>query len=385
MIQDPRIDSSVHGRLLRGGDETTIPLHVAELQFPTAEPIIEELTALGRTGEYGYTESHEDFELIVQDWCRRRHRWEIEPQHVLLVPRVVHLLALLARTRFPRPPVVVTLSPQYGPTLEVLQRNGCEIRTVPLVESDGTWAIDMDGLAAELVGADVLLLCSPHNPTGTVWPREVLESVAGHCAAHDVLVVADEVHCDSVREGAHVPFGAVARNGQRWLSCIAPGKAFNLAGLETSAVICSDPELVHWLKTSLRAGGFHNAGVFGLRALKVAWTECDQWLDRTQARLQSVMDRACAQLREKLPGLRPVPTGGTFLLWIDARAVGDEHELRRWFVDEARVIPGFGSDFGAAHDGWLRLNLGVTEAALDDVLERLVRTAPVAALPTRAG
>lgn len=379
MIEPNLLNSSVWGHLLREGKNEYIPLNVAELQFPAATPIREELACLAQTGAYGYTETFDDFPRLVHDWCLRRHGWEVNMDLVVMVPRVVHLLALIAREYFPAPPTVVTMSPQYSPTLEVLKRNGCAIRTSRLVEEDGVWSVDPANLKSALFGADMLLLCSPHNPTGTVWPRHELEQIARMCKAAGVMVVSDEVHCDSVRYGTHTPFALVAEAGQEWISCIAPGKAFNLAGLETSAVVCSRNEISQWLRRALRRAGFHNANIFGLRAMQIAWSKCDEWLDRTQLELQASFNVACEVLRQELPGLRPVPAGGTFLLWIDARSVGGEDMLRKWFVREAKVIPAFGSDFGEEYSGWLRLNLGIPRERLDEVLRRLVSTAPIAA------
>ncbi|MCG7426833.1 aminotransferase class I/II-fold pyridoxal phosphate-dependent enzyme [Helcobacillus sp. ACRRO] len=379
MIEPNLLNSSVWGHLIREGKYDYIPLNVAELQFPTAAPICEELTRLAQTGAYGYTEPFEDFPRLVHDWCLRRHGWEVNMDLVVMVPRVVHLLALIAREYFPAPPIVVTMSPQYSPTLEVLKRNGCAIRTSRLVEEGNVWSVDLANLESVIFGADMLLLCSPHNPTGTVWPRHELEQIARMCEAAGVMVVSDEVHSDSVRHGTHTPFALVAGEGQEWISCIAPGKAFNLAGLETSAIVCSRTETSQWLRGSLRRAGFHNANIFGLRATQIAWSQCDEWLDRTQLELQASFDLAWKVLRQELPGLRPVPAGGTFLLWIDARSVGNEDALRKWFVRDAKVIPGFGSDFGEEYSGWLRLNLGIPRDRLQEVLRRLVSTAPITA------
>ena len=380
MTRPANLNSSVWGPYLRAGRDDVLPLHVAELQMPTAPAVIDAVTSFARSGQYGYTEPFDEFGDIVTEWCARRYDWQIDPTRVVMVPRVVELLAILARDFFDKPPRVITFTPAYFPTLDVLECNGCEIIRLPLAESDGRWRIDHEVLRKALrAGVDMLMLCSPHNPTGEVWSRDDLRKVAIACAETDTLVVADEVHADLAHSRRFVPFGAVAPPGTRWFSCLAPGKAFNLAGLETSAIVCADRALADQLHASLRAHGFHNANAFGLLALQTAWSQGDDWLDTLNEHIRQNIDHAVSVIEKHLPGLRPIPPTGTFLLWIDASAVGGRTELYDWFVKRAHVIPGFGADFGPGYDGWIRLNIGLHPDELHSALQRLVQTAPTSA------
>lgn len=373
-------NSSVWGRLNRLKEYDVIPLNVAELQFPTAKPIVEAMASIAKTGKYGYTEPFEEFTEVVKDWCSRRYDWSINDAQVVMVPRVVNLLAMLATKLSNIPPKVVTLTPHYAPTTEVLVRSGCCVKMSSLIEVNGTWDIDWEDLNKKLIGTDIFLLCSPHNPTGRVWSADELERISGLCAKLGVVVVADEVHADLVRVGQFIPFGKIAVPETQWFSAISPNKAFNLAGLETSAVICSSEEEYTWLKDAKRASGFHNANIFGLAALQVAWERCDDWLEDILVLIDRNIVYASTRIANELPGLRVSTGGATFLLWIDARKIGDEEKLRKWFVEAARIIPSFGSSFGDGFTGWIRLNLGIPPSRLDTVLERLISTAPKNAL-----
>lgn len=379
-----RADSSVWGPLLRSGRSRTIPLHIAELELPTAPVVRQALTQLVESGRFGYTEPFEDFAEITAAWCKRRHGWDLDRSLVVHVPRVVQLLPMLAHDFFPGSPRTLVLAPLYSPTVEVLERNGCEIVRFPLVETRMRWQIDFAALEQELDGGvEMLLLCSPHNPTGTTWSRSELAELSRICAGRGILVVADEVHADLVHSCRFVPFGDAAVSDARWLSCLSPGKAFNLAGLETTAVVCSDPELAARLRVSLRKHGFHNANAFGLAALKAAWSQGDAWLDELHTLLRANQALALEAMRSRLPGLRPVPGDSTYLLWIDASVVGGREAISEWFIERADVVPGFGADFGPGYDSWIRLNLGLPPELLREALERIITAAPPAATCAR--
>ena len=226
--------------------EDALSLSVADMEFATCPEVSRAIVDACAEGIFGYTEVFDDFREAAARWQERRHGWAFDPVDVHFFPRIVQCVSALCSIVLPgslgRAPRVVTLDPAYGPIIEVVERAGCELRRVPLDLSDETPRIPEDLFARAMEGADLLLWCSPHNPTGRVWSEREMDMVASLALQGNVLVLSDDIHADFQRPGRsrYRPLAAVAPRlweSGRLIQCASPGKTFNSAGLEASAIV----------------------------------------------------------------------------------------------------------------------------------------------------
>ena len=269
---------------------------------------------------------------------------------------------------------VALLTPAYPPMVEAIEKTGRRLVAVPLDGEGGRYRIDFAALADALENEDVtvLILCSPHNPTGRVWTHTELEEIAHLARANDVTVIADEIHADVVHEGfEHIPFAAVSEDAtSRTITLSSASKSFNLAGVQTSWAMIENAELRAAYERELEAWGFHFANCLGYRAVEIAYTEASAWLEGL-LELIARNDKVSREFfAERFPEVAIAPLEGTFLQWIDFRPLGlDERELTRLHDREAHVFFEHGRNFGAP--GFERLNLGTPTRVLEEALVRL--------------
>ena len=308
--------------------EDALSLSVADMEFATCPEVSRAIVDACTEGIFGYTEVFDDFREAAAHWQERRHGWALEPGAVHFFPRIVQCVSALCSIVLPgslgRPPRVVTLDPAYGPIIEVVERAGCELRRVPLDLSGEMPRIPEDLFARAMEGADLLLWCSPHNPTGRVWSEREMDMVASLARQGDVLVLSDDIHADFQRPGRnrYRPLAAVAPRlweSGRLIQCASPGKTFNSAGLEASAIAVRG-ELGERLEKAKRLMGLHNPNFFAIPATIAAWNLGEAWVDKLRDRIDANLRVAVEYLRRALPRARVVDPDGTYLVWVDARA-----------------------------------------------------------------
>jgi cystathionine beta-lyase len=222
----------------------------------------------------------------------------------------------------------------------------------------------------------MLILCSPHNPVGRVWTRAELEALGEVCEQHDLIVLADEIHMDLLLGGrAHVPFASLSeRLAARTVTCVAPSKTFNVAGLSASLVVAGNPELLSRYNRQLQASGLGLGNLFGTIGLEAAYRHGAAWLDDLLAYLEGNVELIDRFLAERLPILRLIRPEGTYLALIDCRALGmDQPALDDFFLRSARVFFDSGPMFGSEAEGFERINFGCPRATLLEALERMAR------------
>jgi cysteine-S-conjugate beta-lyase len=343
---------------------------IAEMDFPLAPPVAAALHAAVDRHDLGYAHARiPRLAAAFAGFAQRRLSWAVDPEQVWLVPDVMvgvgELTGLLGGS-------VAFAAPAYPPFLAELPAVGREVRAVPL-DDDG--ALDIDRLRALFAaGTRVLLLANPHNPTGRVLPRPELERLAELCAAEDVWVVADEIHAPLVLPGAmHVPWLAVSDAARHCgFALTSASKAFNLAGLK-AAVLVTAAERTR--ERAARLGWLaEHAGLLGVLAAEVAFTEGDAWLDAVLARLAANRDLLGRLLAARLPAVRWTPPQATYLAWLDCRGLGLGDDPAAAFLDRGRVALAPGPDYGAPGAGHVRLNFGTGPELVAEMVERMVRT-----------
>lgn len=358
------------------GEHRVLPMWVADMDFPCAQPVVEALVARAQHGIYGYTYLTEGYFNAIMQWMQKRHGWSVAPEWICTTPGIVPALNLLVRTFVAPGEKVLIQPPVYYPFSSAVKNNGAVIVNNPLRYSDGRYEMDFDHLEAVAQDPQVkmAILCNPHNPVGRVWTRAELTRFADICLRHNVLMVADEIHGDLILSGhTFTPLASLSPEiAQRTIACTAASKTFNLAGLHISNLIIANPELFRQFNQTLQNSGLWGASTFGVVAVEAAYTHGADWLTQVLAYLEGNWRYLQTYVAEHLPGLTAVPLEGTYLVWLDCRALGmDKDQLRHWLFHEARVYLNEGEFFGEAGEGFARMNIACPRPLLVEALERL--------------
>lgn len=353
-----------------------LPMWVADMDFRSPEPVIQALVRRAQNGVFGYSAPTPEFFRSLVDWMKRRHEWEIQPDWICVTPGVVLTLNMLVRTFVPPGAKVLIQPPVYRPFSHVIEKAGARVETSPLVLQDGRYIMDYADLELKTRDEQVrmLILCSPHNPVGRVSTRDELLRLGEICLRNDVLVVSDEIHGDLVYGGRRfTPFASLsAEFAQRSITCTAPSKTFNLAGLQTSCIIIPDDGNRSRFLQMLDRYDLHLVNSFGLVALQAAYDHGQAWLDQVLDYIKANLDYLMQYLQEHLPQIHVVPPDGTYLVWLDCRQLGlEDVALKTLMLEHARVYLDDGIIFGREGSGFQRINIACPRSVLKEALDRI--------------
>ncbi|MBR5761228.1 MAG: pyridoxal phosphate-dependent aminotransferase [Lachnospiraceae bacterium] len=362
----------------RGKKEGLISMWVADMDFPTAPEILESLRGVVDHGIFGYTESDDAYYESVAGWYRTHFEWEPRKEWLIKTPGVVFALSAAIRAFTKEGEAVLIQQPVYYPFSEVIVDNGRKPVDSPLVLKGDHYEIDFDDFERKVIEERVKLfiLCSPHNPVGRVWKEWELRRIGEICVAHDVIVASDEIHSDFVWEGnKHTVFASLdPAFAERSITCTAPSKTFNLAGLQASNIFVPNRRLRLALKKSIAATGYSQLNTMALFACEAAYTHGDKWLGELKEYLQGNIKYFNDFLERELPMLHLIKTEGTYLLWVDFRELGlTELELEDLIVNRAGLWLDSGAMFGKVGEGFERFNIACPRSVLAAALEQLKR------------
>ena len=309
------------------------------------------------------------------DWYAQRHDWHIERDWIMLAPGVVPSLHAVALAFAAEGEGIIIQPPVYPPFFSAASKTARRLVINPLVRVDGEYRMDLDHLEECASQARILALCSPHNPVGRVWREDELRALLEIARRHDLLILSDDIHCDLTFAGhPHRMLATLAGEADRIITAVAPSKSFNIAGMGLSALVVPDPEHRQMLQRVFERMHMEPANPFSIVAFEAAYRHGGPWLDALLDYLQGNVDLACAFLADQVPELRVDRPEGTYLLWLDCRALGlGDAQLKEFFIREARVGMNPGSSFGDAGSGYMRLNIGTRRAVVEQALERIAR------------
>ncbi len=369
------------------GEARVLPLWVADMDFAVAPEIAKAVQARAAHPFYGYSNIAGDYREVVARWQLERNGWRIDPEWVVPIPGIVPAMNLIVRRFTQRGDGVLVQRPVYHPFSFAADNNGRELRSASLVFKDGRYQMDFDALEriAAQPSTKVALLCSPHNPVGRVWQADELARFARICADHDVLVFPDEIHCDLTLPGHQfVPYGTLeSPQATPHIVGTAASKAFNLAGLKTANLIIADPDLRTEMLAEIRAPGLMGMTPFGIVATRAAYEHGAAWLNAALAYIADNVTYLRDYLAEHLPQIELIEPEGTYLAWLDMRALGlSQDALGELLMERARLYLDEGHIFGPEGAGYARNNVACPRALLEQALARL-RDA-VAELPAGA-
>jgi cystathionine beta-lyase len=357
--------------------EGVLPLWVADMDFPIAEPIRRVLRFAVERSDLGYPIHPAPTAIpeLTAERMQRLHGWAVEPARVEILCDVVQGM-YVAVHQFSEPgDGVVVQTPIYPPFLTSVLKQGRRLDENPLALGERGYAIDFDRLRRETdARTRILLLCNPHNPTGRVLRREELVELAALALERDWVVVADEIHQDLVYAGhRHVPFASLSPEIEaRTITLTAASKAFNIAGLRCGVAIFGSDELKRRfgaLSRHIRGG----IGMLGIEALEAAWRYGEPWLDEVRAYLAANRGYVIDTVREELPGVVLHPPEATYLAWLDCRTLDLRSSPFAFFLEKAKVALSDGATFGAPGRGFARINFATSRAILSEALERMAK------------
>ena len=348
-----------------------LPAFVAEMDFPLAPAVkiaLAEAVELDDTG-YGYPDALGLADAFV-DFAEARLGWEVDPAGVAAAPDVVNAItALLGQIAKPGDRVVIN-TPVYHPFFAVIEELGCEVAEAPLVDGE----LDVDAVDREFrAGAVALVLCSPHNPTGTMPTEAQLKALAAAAATHGAWVLSDEIHSPLTLPGArHVPFLGVSEEARvHGIALVSASKAFNLAGLHCAQYVTASEraqELVEGLPFVAK-----HAGHFGALATVAAYREGTPWLEDVIAVIDHNRALLADLLAAKLPEVGYTPPRAGYLTWLDLRALELGDDPCEALLERGRVALNPGPSFGPQGKGFARLNIGTSPALVEEAVNRIGR------------
>ena len=362
----------------RGKPADVLPLWVADMDFRTAPHIIEKAVADASLGIYGYTESKDDYFQAVANWYRTYFDWNVEKKWLVKTPGIVFAIGLAIKALTKEGDGVMIQQPVYYPFSEVIKDNDRKLVNNALVLRNGHYEIDFEDFEQKIIQEQVKLfvLCSPHNPVGRVWIKEELQKIGEICLKYGVKVVSDEIHSDFVYgDRKHYVFTTVDPRFEEFsIVCTAPSKTFNLAGLQASNIFIPNVQIRKAFLKQMSAVGYSQLNMIGLHACKAAYETGREWLEELKVYLKGNLDFVREYLEQNLPQIKLIEPEGTYLIWLDCRALGlPEAKLEHLIVHEAKLWLDSGAIFGKDGEGFERINIACPRAILEEACKRLCR------------
>ncbi len=353
-----------------------LPMWVADMDFKTAPEIIDALTERVRHGIFGYTDLGDDWYNAYIGWWSKRHGYKMQKDRLIFCTGVVPAISSIIRKLTTPNEKVVVLSPGYGMFFNCAVNSGRVVNESVLKYSNGEYEIDFDDLESRLADpqTSMMIICNPHNPIGKIWTRDELMRIGSLCKKHGVLVLSDEIHCDLTAPGKeYIPFASLSDELRDIsITCIAPTKAFNLAGIQTAAVSVPEPFLYHKVWRALNTDDVAEPNAFATVAAIAAFTQGEKWLDELREYIDANKRRAVDFIKQNIPGIKVQKSDATYLLWLDCREIyNGEPEISEVIRAKTGLFLSGGSHYGKGGEGFARMNVACPRELLDDGLIRL--------------
>lgn len=358
------------------GRDDLLPLWVADMDFETPDFVIDAMKRRLEHPVLGYTMEYDGYWQSITDWLARRHDWHVEREWLRYIPGIVKGIGMVINALTRTGDKIIIQPPVYHPFRIVPESNGREVVCNPLKPTDdGGYEMDFDGLESMIDDrCKVLILANPHNPVGIVWDRATLCRLADIAAAHGIIVISDEIHCDMALYGnRHIPFASVSDAAARCsITFGAPSKTFNIAGIVSSYAVVPDPALRERFFSWLAASEFDMATIFAMTATEAAFNEGDEWRRQMLRYVEGNVDFVDDFLRRNIPEVHAVKPQASFLVWIDFSELGLPHDrLVDMLVNDARLAMNDGAMFGHGGEQHMRMNVGTQRSVVAEAMNRL--------------
>ncbi|MBS5545506.1 MAG: PatB family C-S lyase [Lachnospiraceae bacterium] len=363
------------------GTRDVIPMWIADMDFRTAQPIIDAAKKKAEEGIWGYTSRPASYYEAVCGWQKRRNGWDVDPKMISFAVGVVPAMSSMVNVFTKPEDKVLIQTPVYSEFYDVTESWGRQVVESPLKEKDGVWSIDWEDFEKKAGEAKMFFLCNPHNPLGIVWSREDLTRMCEICIRHQVLIVSDEIHSDLIFHGKkHIPTATLSEEiAAHVITCTSGTKTFNLAGIQAAAIVFPNQELKgvydrFWVNLDI-----HRNNAFSSVIMETAFNEGEEWLEQLLEYISGNFDFIREYCREHIPQIKPNLPDATYLVWLDCRELGmSNEELKNFMIHKAGLGLNEGWSFGRSLSGYMRLNAACPRSVIEKALKQL--EAAVAAL-----
>ncbi len=357
-------------------EQDELPMWVADMDFKTAPEIVAAIQNKVATGIFGYTIVPDQWYDAYIKWWDRMHDFKIEKDWLIFTTGVVPAISSTVRKLTTPAENVVIQTPVYNIFFNSILNNGRNVLENKLIYDGEGYSIDFEDLEEKLANPQttLMILCNPHNPIGKVWDRETLAKIGEMAAKNNVLVLSDEIHCDLAEKGHdYIPFASVSNTcANNSITCIAPTKTFNLAGLQTAAAVIPNPVIRHKFNRGINTDEVAEPNAFAMEATIAAFEQGEQWLSQLKDYLKENKTTVANFLAENLPELHLVPSTATYLLWVDFSKVSDDTSaLCREIRENTGLYLSQGASFGENGKTFIRINIACPRDRLMDGLDRL--------------
>ena len=360
----------------RGRPADVLPLWVADMDLSTPPEVIAAIKERADHGIFGYTMPKREYFSAVADWFKTRHGWNADPDKFICTPGVVFAICTLIRAVTDVGDGVIICQPVYYPFATSIENNKRKLVVSELKYENGKYSVDFEDFEKKIVENKVkaFILCSPHNPVGRVWTKAELERLGDICLKHGVFVISDEIHADFTADGhKHLVFPTIKKEFEKTCAvCTSPSKSFNLAGLQISNIYIPDSGVRKKFEDELDMVGYWEPSVIGMTACVAAYSKGGKWLDALKEYLKENLAFTREYLKDNLPEIKLIEPEGTYLIWLDCRALGlSDEQLQNLVEQKGKLWLDDGYIFGLGGSGFERINLACPRATLKDALDRL--------------
>ncbi|MGD9344591.1 MAG: MalY/PatB family protein [Candidatus Aminicenantes bacterium] len=359
------------------GEPDVLPMWVADMDFASPPPVMEALRKRVEHGIFGYTERTDSYYKALSLWMKRRFDWDIQEKKIVFTPGVIVALNLIIQAFTQPGDKVIIQQPVYHPFSYAILNNKRQLVNNQLRIGEGRYVMDFEQLKRSIDRTTkLLILCSPHNPVGRVWTKVELLQLAEICLENDIILVSDEIHGDLILEGhVHTPTATLSKEiADITVTCTAPTKTFNIAGLGVANTIISNTDLYEKFHTVVNNVGLEMTNVFAKVASEAAYNHGEEWLSHLLIYLQRNYEFLISFLKTHIPRVKVFPLEGTYLAWLDFRSLAlSDNELKNILIHKAGVWLDEGTKFGEGGEGFQRMNIGCPRKLLEEGLVRIAR------------
>ena len=365
-----RNTNSLKWDILKSDDE--LPMWVADMDFYAAPAIRKALSDRINLGVFGYNIIPDAWYDAYISWWERRHGLKMEKSGLIFSTGVIPSLSSIVRKMTSPGDNIVIQTPVYNIFFNSIINNSRNVLESPLKYDGYEYSMDFDDLESKLISpkTTMLILCNPHNPVGKIWDKETLQKLSDLCKKNNVLVVSDEIHCDITEPGySYIPFANIDPD---CITLIAPSKAFNIAGLQSSAIYIKNKEIFKLVNRGLNTDECAEPNSFAVDAAIAAFNESEDWLNELNAYISENRSEVKDYIEKNIPNIRLIDSKATYLLWLDCTAYNmSSKDLSDKIRTKSGLLLSEGSAYGKCGYGFLRMNIACSKERLHDGLNRL--------------
>ncbi|YCA43312.1 pyridoxal phosphate-dependent aminotransferase [Bacillus sp. JZ8] len=357
------------------GTDDVLPMWVADMDFKPPQKVLDVLSERIQHGIFGYTSPTTDTYKSVCRWLHKRHGFSVDASSLIYSPGIVFAISMAVQAFTNEGEQIVIQPPVYTPFFNMIQQNNRKLVENPLILENGQYKMDFADLEEKFAqGAKMMILCSPHNPAGRVWTKQELQKVADLCVQYNVILLSDEIHSDLVyKPNKHIPIASLSEEtANLTITCVAPSKTFNLAGLQASVIVIPNKSLRLKYQETQRKQGAGGLNTFGIIALQAAYNYGEEWLEELLPYLKENINTVHEFIQKEIPDIELIYPEGTYLAWIDCRRTGfSDEELKERLLHKGHLALEPGPKYGTQGEGFVRMNLGCSKETVLEGLKRL--------------